>query len=112
MEVSLDRGYGLCCAGETAEAVRTLEADPPTLVVVDVDLADGRALVRTLRSDERWRSMLLVGVTATNNPMVTVTLDAPVFFKPDLDGLEVALAAYLRAPTRVAGGPPPAPYLA
>jgi CheY-like chemotaxis protein len=92
MELALDRGYGLCCAADAAEALRTLEVDPPALVIVDVDLPDGRALVRALRAEERWRGIPLFGLTATNNPMITISLDAPVFFKPDLDGLEDALA--------------------
>jgi CheY-like chemotaxis protein len=111
MELALDRGYGLCCAADATEALRTLEVDPPALVIVDVDLPDGRALVRALRADERWRGIPLIGLTATNNPMVTVTLDAPVFFKPDLDGLEDALAGRFEPTT-----PSPAalahPYLA
>jgi CheY-like chemotaxis protein len=91
MEVALQRGYGLCCATDGAEAVRVLDTEPPALVVVDIDTPDGRALVRGLRAEERWRGIPLFALTATNNPMVTVTIDAPVFFKPDLGGLEEAV---------------------
>jgi CheY-like chemotaxis protein len=87
MEIAIDRGYGLCCAVDGAEAIRILGTEPPALVVVDIDTPDGRALLRALRANERWRGIPLLALTATNNPMIAVTVDAPVFFKPDLDGL-------------------------
>lgn len=91
MEMALERGYGLCCAVDGAEAIRILGTEPPALMVVDIDTPDGRALIRALRANERWRGIPLLALTATNNPMVTVSVDAPVFFKPDLDGLLEAL---------------------
>jgi hypothetical protein len=33
-----------------------------------------------------------MAITATNDPMLAVSCDAPVFFKPVLDGIEAALA--------------------
>lgn len=91
MEIAIERGYGLCCAVDGGEAIRVLGTEPPALVVVDIDTPDGRALLRALRAEERWRGIPLFALTATNNPMVTVTIDAPVFFKPDLGGLEDAV---------------------
>ncbi|MEO8213201.1 MAG: hypothetical protein ABI560_08410 [Myxococcales bacterium] len=91
MEIAVERGYGLCCAVDGAEAIRVLGTEPPALLVVDIDTPDGRALLRALRAEERWRGIPLFALTATNNPMVTVTIDAPVFFKPDLGGLEDAV---------------------
>lgn len=91
MEIAIERGYGLCCAVDGGEAIRVLGTEPPALVVVDIDTPDGRALLRALRAEERWRGIPLFALTATNNPMVTVTIDAPVFFKPDLGGLEEAV---------------------
>lgn len=91
MEIAIERGYGLCCAVDGGEAIRVLGSEPPALVVVDIDTPDGRALLRALRAEERWRGIPLFALTATNNPMVTVTIDAPVFFKPDLGGLEDAV---------------------
>ncbi|MBC8131988.1 MAG: hypothetical protein H7X95_03330 [Deltaproteobacteria bacterium] len=91
MEIAIERGYGLCCAVDGGEAIRVLASEPPALVVLDIDTPDGRALLRALRSEERWRGIPLFALTATNNPMVTVTIDAPVFFKPDLGGLEDAV---------------------
>ena len=87
MEIAIERGYGLCCAVDGAEAIRILGTEPPALVVVDIDTPDGRALLRALRANERWRCIPLLALTATNNPMIAVTVDAPVFFKPDLEGL-------------------------
>lgn len=91
MEIALERGYGLCCAVDGAEAIRILGTEPPALMVVDIDTPDGRALIRALRANERSRGIPLLALTATNNPMVTVSVDAPVFFKPDLDGLLEAI---------------------
>jgi CheY-like chemotaxis protein len=91
MEIAIDRGYGLFCAGDGADAIRTLENEPPALVVLDIDTPDGRALLRELRAEERWRGIPVFALTATNNLMVTVTIDAPVFFKPDLGGLQEAV---------------------
>jgi CheY-like chemotaxis protein len=91
MEIAIDKGYGLFCASDGADAIRTLEHEPPALVVLDLDTPDGRALLRELRAEERWRGIPVFALTATNNPMVTVTIDAPVFFKPDLDGLQEAV---------------------
>ena len=91
MEIAIERGYGLCCAVDGGEAIAVLTTEPPALVVVDIDTPDGRALLRALRAEERWRGIPIFALTATNNPMVTVTIDAPVFFKPDLGGLEDAV---------------------
>jgi CheY-like chemotaxis protein len=97
MEIAVERGYGLYCAADGPDALRVLAAEPPGLILVDVDLPDGRALVRTLRAEERWRGIPILGLTITNNPMMAVTLDLPVFFKPDLDGLSEALIGRFEA---------------
>jgi CheY-like chemotaxis protein len=88
MEIAIHRGYGLCCAVDGAEAVQLLGREPPALIILDIDTPEGRTLLRALRAEERWRGIPLFALTANNNPMVTVTIDAPVFFKPDLNGLE------------------------
>jgi len=41
----------------------------------------------------------LLALTATNNPMIAVTVDAPIFFMPEMNGLDQALAAWLDAST-------------
>jgi CheY-like chemotaxis protein len=91
MEIASERGYGLYCATDGGEAIQLLGTEPPALVVLDIDTPDGRAVLRALRAEERWRGIPLFALTATNNPMATVTIDAPVFFKPDLGGLEEAV---------------------
>jgi CheY-like chemotaxis protein len=94
MEMAIQNGYGLYCATDLTDAVRMLELELPGLVLADIDVPDGRALVRALHDrarDARWRNVPVLGLTATNNPMMGVALDVPVFFKPDLDGLETAL---------------------
>lgn len=88
MEIAIHRGYGLCCAVDGAEAIQLLGREPPALIVLDIDTPEGRTLLRALRAEERWRGIPLFALTANNNPMATVTIDAPVFFKPDLNGLE------------------------
>lgn len=103
MEIAIERGYGLCCAVDGSEAIRVLGMEPPALVVVDIDTPDGRALLRALRAEERWRGIPLFALTATNNPMVTVTIDAPVFFKPDLGGLEDAVVGRFESGEQVVG---------
>jgi CheY-like chemotaxis protein len=91
MELALERGFGLCAASDSAEAVRVLETHPPDLVVVDLDTAEGRGLLGILRAQDRWRTIPLYALTENNNPMATVTIDAPVFFKPELGGLVEAV---------------------
>lgn len=90
-EIAIEHGYGFRCAADGSEAMKVLDAEPPGLIVVDVDAPDGRALVRALRADERWRGIPLLALTESNNPMIAVTVDAPVYFKPGLEGLEEAV---------------------
>src|SRR3954469_2696504 len=78
MEIAIERGYGLYCATDGPDALRVLGIEPPGVILVDVDVPDGRALVRTLRAEERWRNIPILALTVTNNPMVAVSLDLPV----------------------------------
>lgn len=45
-------GYRVTCCGTAADAVRTTEADPPDLIILDIGLPDrsGLTVVQTLRS--------------------------------------------------------------
>src|SRR5438552_3915348 len=106
MEMALERGYGLCCRTAGSEALRILTAEPPNVLVVDMDAPGARDLLRTIRAHAQWRDIPLLALTATNNPMIAVTVDAPIFFMPEMTGLEQALAARLepaldRAPASV-----------
>ena len=95
MEIAIERGYGLCCQTDGGEAVRVLNLEPPGLLVVDMDAKGGRELLRTVRAHAEWRLIPLLALTATNNPMIAVTADAPTFFMPEMSGLEQAIAARL-----------------
>lgn len=95
MELALERGYGLCCRAVGSEALRILAAEPPQILVVDMDAPGARDLLRAIRAHAEWRDIPLLALTATNNPMIAVTVDAPIFFMPEMTGLEEALAAWL-----------------
>jgi len=95
MEIAIERGYGLCCQTDGGEAVRVLTLEPPGLLVVDMDAKGGRELLRTVRAHAEWRLIPLLALTATNNPMIAVTADAPTFFMPEMNGLEQAIASRL-----------------
>ena len=47
--------------------------------------------LRTLRQS-LFRDIPCMAVTSSNDPMLSVAMDAPVFYKPGLDGLDAALA--------------------
>ena len=98
MEIAIERGYGLCCQTDGGEVVRVLSMEPPGLLVVDMDAKGGRELLRTVRAHDEWRRIPLLALTATNNPMIAVTADAPTFFMPEMNGLEQAIAARLDVP--------------
>ena len=93
MELSIACGYGLCCAVFGTEAIRVLLNDPPGLVVVDIDIPDGRALVRSMRADERWRGVPLIVLATAESARLDLVADAAVYLKPHLSGLEQAIMA-------------------
>jgi CheY-like chemotaxis protein len=92
LEMALADGFGVRCAATEAEAAKLLHRERPGLLLVDLDMA-GRAglkFLRTLRQS-LYRDIACVAVTASNNPMLSVAVDAPVFYKPGLDGLDAAV---------------------
>ena len=97
-ELAIEKGYGLCCRSEWIEVVRVLAADAPGVFVIDMDAPGAREFLRTVRAHATWRKIPLLALTASNNPMVTVSIDAPTFFLPEMNGLEHALAARLEPP--------------
>ena len=106
LEMALADGFGVRCAETEAEAARLLHRERPGLLLVDLDIS-GRAglkFLRTLRQS-LYRDIACVAVTASNDPMLSVTIDAPVFYKPGLDGLDAALERFF-APRRSGGGGP------
>jgi CheY-like chemotaxis protein len=92
LEMALAEGFGVRCAATEADAAALIHAERPGLVLVDLDVPTrtGVKFLRTLRASP-YRDIPCLAVTASNDPMLTVSLDAPVFFKPALDGLDAAL---------------------
>jgi hypothetical protein len=60
------------------------------MVDLDMESRAGGKFLRSLRRSPH-RDIPCFAVTKTNNTMLAVTLDAPVYFKPALDGLPEAL---------------------
>ena len=61
------------------------------MLLADLDMAGaGGQFLRTLRQG-LYRDIPCMAVTASNDPMLAVSIDAPVFYKPGLDGLDAAL---------------------
>jgi len=100
MEIAIEKGYGLCCRSEWVEVIRVLAVEAPGVFVIDIDAPGSREFLRTVRAHTTWRKIPLLALTASNNPMATVSIDAPTFFLPEMNGLEHALASRLEAPAR------------
>ena len=94
LELAIEEGYGVRCVETDAEAGAMLLAERPGVVIVDLDMATGAGskFLRLLRRSPH-RGIPCMGVTATNNTMLSVAIDAPVFFKPTLTGFADALQA-------------------
>ena len=92
LELAIHEGFGVRCAPTEAEAASVLRLERPGLILVDLDMEPrtGAKFLRTLRQSP-YRDIPCIAVTASNDPMLTISIDAPVFFKPSLDGLDVAL---------------------
>ena len=94
LELAIEEGYGVRCVETDAEAGAILLAERPGVVIVDLDMATGAGnkFLRLLRRSPH-RGIPCMGVTATNDTMLSVSIDAPVFFKPSLTGFADALRA-------------------
>lgn len=94
MELAMEEGYGVRCARTEPEVTAALNEERPGLVIGDLDMASraGERALRALRRSEVDRDIARFGLTSTNDNMIGVAIDAPVFFKPDLEGLGPALA--------------------
>ena len=93
LELALADGFGVRCATTEAEAAKLLHRERPGLLLADLDMAGrvGVKFLRTLRQS-LYRDIPCMAVTSSNDPMLSVAVDAPVFYKPGLDGLDAALA--------------------
>jgi CheY-like chemotaxis protein len=92
LELAIEEGYGVRCVTTDAEAGAVLLAERPGVVIVDLDMESGAGgkFLRLLRRSPH-RMIPCMAVTATNDTMLSVALDAPVFFKPTLAGFADAL---------------------
>jgi len=93
LELALADGFGVRCATSEAEAAKLLHRERPGLLLADLDMA-GRVGVKVLRTlrQSLYRDIPCMAVTSSNDPMLSVAVDAPVFYKPGLDGLDAALS--------------------
>jgi CheY-like chemotaxis protein len=106
LELAIEEGWGVRAVETEAEATVVVQTERPGLVLVDLDMATraGSKFLRTLRHSAH-RDIPCFAVTNSNNTMLAVTLDAPVYFKPALDGLPEALLRLFGQPaSRQAGG--------
>jgi CheY-like chemotaxis protein len=92
MELAIEEGWGVRAVETEAEAAVAVQTERPGLVLVDLDMPTraGGKFLRTLRHSPH-RDIPCFAVTNSNNTMLAVTLDAPVYLKPALDGLPEAL---------------------
>jgi CheY-like chemotaxis protein len=103
LEMALAEGFGVRCADSEADAAVLLHLERPGLLLADLDMPGrvGAKFLRTLRQSP-YRDVPCAAVTASNDPMLAVAIDAPVFFKPGLEGLDAALEGFFG--TKPAGG--------
>ena len=99
MELAIEEGWGMRPVETETEAAVAIQTERPGLVLVDLDM-DSRAGGKFLRTLQRspHRTIPCYAVTNSNNTMLAVTLDAPVYFKPALDGLPEALLRLFGSP--------------
>jgi DNA-binding response OmpR family regulator len=90
-------GYRTIRAEDGWQALEALERETPAVLLVDMSLPrmSGSELLRLVRESPVWSRIPRVIMTGTNDPMIGVREDAPVFYKPlDLDTLVAAVERY------------------
>jgi CheY-like chemotaxis protein len=92
LELAIAEGFGVRCAATEAEAAELLDLERPGLVLVDLDMPSrtGTKFLRALRQGP-LSGIPCVAITASNDPMLAVSVDASIFYKPDLDGIDTAI---------------------
>jgi CheY-like chemotaxis protein len=92
LELAIAEGFGVRCAASAEEAGEILDLEQPGLLLVDLDMS-GRAGTKFLRSFRQGPlgRIPCVAVTGSNDPMLAVTVDASIFYKPDLAGIDAAI---------------------
>jgi len=93
LELAISEGFGVRCAVTEAEAAKLLDLERPGLVLVDLDMPSraGTKFLRAFREGP-LRGIPCVAITASNDPMLAVSIDASIFYKPDLTGIDAAIA--------------------
>ena len=90
-------GYRAIHARDGRQALEVLEQEQPAVMLVDLSLAgmSGTEFLRFVRNNPAWARIPRVIMTATNDPMIGVREDAPVFYKPlDLHSLVTVVQRY------------------
>jgi CheY-like chemotaxis protein len=93
LELAVAEGFGVRCAATEAEAAEILDLERPGLLLVDLDMPS-RAGTRFLKAfrEGPLSGIPCVAITASNDPMLAVSVDASIYYKPDLDGIDAAIA--------------------
>jgi CheY-like chemotaxis protein len=99
MELAIEEGYGIRCVSTEVEAAAAVHLERPGVLVADLDMPTRVAgkFLRTLRRSP-YQDIACMAVTASNDTMLSVSLDAPVFYKPALDGFTDALTRLFGQP--------------
>ena len=101
LELAIAEGFGVRCAETEAEAAEILDLERPGLVLVDLDMParTGTKFLRALRQGP-LNGIPCIAITASNDPMLAVSVDASIFYKPDLDGIDTAIGRLFWPETR------------
>ena len=92
LELALAEGFGVRCATTEVEAANLLRLERPGCCWPTWTCRGAWAPSSCARVKQSpYRDLPCLAVTASNDPMLAVSIDAPVFYKPDLEGLETAL---------------------
>jgi DNA-binding response OmpR family regulator len=90
-------GYRTIRATDGWQALEALKREEAAVLLVDPSLPgmSGAAFLRLVRNSPTWSRIPRVIMTGTNDPMIGVREDAPVFYKPlDIDSLVAVVQRY------------------
>jgi DNA-binding response OmpR family regulator len=90
-------GYRTIRVSDGMQALEVLEHEDLAVLLVDMSLPgmSGSELLRFVRKNPAWSRIPRVIMTGTNDPMIGVREDAPVFYKPlDVDSLVAVVRRY------------------
>jgi CheY-like chemotaxis protein len=90
-------GYRAIHVCDGWQALKVLKVEQPAVMLVDLSLAGmgGTEFLRAVRNSPTWSRIPRVIMTATNDPMIGIREDAPVFYKPlDMSSLVAVVQRY------------------